>query len=142
MSRIITTREYFGAKIDHPDAAGKFDAAVDLLEQVNKLLLAAHLAGYYPYPIDPDTGTQLSGSRNGAGDGGFRLSTATTGAAKSAHKLACAIDIYDPNGTLDAWLTDKILAFYGLYREHPDATPGWCHLQSLPPRSGKRTFYP
>jgi hypothetical protein len=29
-----------------------------------------------------------------------------------------------------------------LWLEHPDATPGWCHLQILPPRSGRRVFYP
>ena len=140
--RQITTQEYFGTKINHPDAVGKFDAAVDLLNRVNKLLLAANIDGYYRYDIDPDTGTQISGSRHGYGDGGFRLSTSTTGVAKSAHKLACAIDIYDPDGTLDAWVTNEILEFYGLCREHPSATMGWCHLQSIPPRSGKRTFYP
>jgi hypothetical protein len=29
-----------------------------------------------------------------------------------------------------------------LYREHPDDTHTWCHLQDLQPGSGNRTFKP
>jgi hypothetical protein len=53
-----------------------------------------------------------------------------------------AVDIDDDGNTLDAFLNDKILEMYGLAREHPMATPGWCHLQSVLPPSGHRTFYP
>ena len=64
------------------------------------------------------------------------------GAPKSRHMTGEGIDIADSDGALDAWLTDERLAQLGLYREHPDATPGWCHVQIVPPKSGHRTFIP
>jgi hypothetical protein len=60
----------------------------------------------------------------------------------SQHRHAHAVDIFDPENALDNWLTDDTLRAYGLYREHPDSTPGWCHLQDVPPRSGHFTFVP
>jgi hypothetical protein len=50
--------------------------------------------------------------------------------------------VYDPSDKLDSWLTDAKLESYGLFREDPDWTKGWVHLQSVPPVSGKRTFQP
>jgi hypothetical protein len=100
--------------------------------------------------IDPDTGTEISGSRRGRGDGGFRLETSTTGRAFSAHKEARAVDDYDPDNAFDRWLNefefgegqnDK-LEEHGLYREHPQSTNTWCHLTTRAPPSGKRTYYP
>lgn len=114
--------------------------AQELLRKVDALLMRSVLDGVYGAPIDPDTGTLISGSRGGAGDGGFRLSTSTTGAAHSPHKTAHAVDVYDPANILDAWLTDEILEEFGLFRETPTATNGWCHLQDTPPRSGRRTY--
>ncbi len=67
------------------------------------------------------------------------------GAAKGSKHLSClAIDLEDRNGALDAWCMAHLetLEQLGLWLEHPDATPGWCHLQILPPRSGNRVFYP
>lgn len=140
---MIDLFHYFGSKMGHPDATDHRVAnAALLLDAVDALLTAARTAGFYRDEIDPDTGTVISGSRGGHGDGGFRLQTSTTGAVLSEHREGCAIDIYDPFDMLDSWLTDELLEQFGLYREHPDATPGWCHLQSRPPRSGKRTFWP
>lgn len=67
------------------------------------------------------------------------------GAAKGSKHLSCiAVDLEDRNGALDAWCMANLetLEALGLWLEHPDATPGWCHLQTLPPRSGSRVFYP
>lgn len=58
------------------------------------------------------------------------------------HESAHAVDVADPLNELDAWLDDEKLASYGLYREHPDATKGWTHLQNVPPGSHNRTFKP
>lgn len=135
---MITTEQYFKAK---PHSAENTDAATALLEKVNACIEWARLGGFLS-PIDPDTGTQISGSKGGAGDGGFRLPTATTGAASSKHKQAHAVDVYDPGDVLDRILSDEDLERFGLYREHPDDTPGWCHLQDIAPGSGRRTFKP
>lgn len=113
-----------------------------LLSLVNPLLNEAAAKGVYTFDINPNTLTQISGSKGGAGDGGFRASNSTTGAAKSQHKQANAVDVYDPGNKLDKWLTDEILTKFGLYREAAAATPTWCHLQRIAPGSGRRTFNP
>jgi hypothetical protein len=72
-----------------------------------------------------------------------RVNAATPGAAvMSNHMTGNAIDLYDPEGSLDDWLTDEILEKLDLYREHPSATKNWCHVQIVPPKSKRRTFYP
>lgn len=58
------------------------------------------------------------------------------------HERSLAIDIADPNGELDEWLTDERLTSYGLWREAPPSTPGWVHVQTVAPKSGHRTFFP
>ena len=142
---MITQAQYFGAK---PHTAEHAAAATGLLFQVNALLTEFQLVTGREPDIDPDTGTEISGSRGGAGDGGFRLPSATTGTAGSSHKQAKGVDVYDPQNRLDDWLDtaehgdgdNTLLAQAGLYREHPDATPGWCHLSTRAPGSGRRTF--
>lgn len=65
-------------------------------------------------------------------------------APRSKHMTGEAIDLYDPEGELDDWCMahEAKLAELGLYLEHPAATKGWCHVQTVPPRSGNRVFYP
>ena len=65
-------------------------------------------------------------------------------AARSRHMTAEAIDIDDPEGDLDEWCMGHFdtLQRLGLWMEHPAATKGWCHLQTVPPKSGNRIFYP
>ena len=63
---------------------------------------------------------------------------------RSKHVSCQAIDLDDASGALDAWCMRNLaaLAAIGLWLEHPDATPGWCHVQVVPPRSGRRVFMP
>lgn len=75
------------------------------------------------------------------------VNAATPNAAlRSKHMTGQAIDIFDPDGDLDDWLMtgegQAALTALGLWHEHPSATKGWAHLQTIPPRSGRRTFYP
>lgn len=160
---MITKEQFFGSKI-HSEAQEA--AALDLLGRRNALRVEWMQATGKTCPIDPDTGTEISGARGGAGDGGFRLTTATTGKVGSAHKClpadkpdGAAVDDFDgPTNDLDAWLDqfevkmpngsdggNTKLEEYGLYREHPNDTAGpngWCHLQTRAPGSGKRTYLP
>ncbi len=100
--------------------------------------------------VDPDTGCEISGVARGDGDGGYRTPGSRTGAAGSSHRSGEGVDDYDPDNELDTWLDqfedgkggNSKLARHGLYREHPSATPGWCHLTTRAPGSGHRTFYP
>lgn len=144
---MMTLSDYFGRKVRTAQDEAN---AIDLLTRVNGLVAEAENAGAIKPSVDPDTGTPISGSKGGAGDGGFRLSDAQTGRARSSHKAAQGVDKFDPQNQLDIWLNkfedgkggNTKLAQYGLYREHPSATPGWCHLQTRPTKSGRRTFYP
>ena len=76
-----------------------------------------------------------------------QVNAATPNAAvMSKHMTGQAIDLADPEGDLDDWLMSPIgqaqMTRLGLWHEHPAATKGWAHLQTVPPRSGNRTFYP
>lgn len=130
---MITLEQYFGTKL-HLDI--QVANATALLEKVNKLITETDL----PFPLNPKRGDQISGNKDG--DGGFRLPDSKTGVVGSKHKQGHAVDIYDPLNELDKYLDDRILTLYGLYRESPDSTPNWVHLQSIPPGSGRRTFFP
>lgn len=136
---MITTEQYFAGK---PHDVDEDANAQHMLESVNELIDEAVAAGAFIRKTCPNTGSEISGSKGGTGDGGFRLPTSTTGSATSSHKEAKAVDIYDPGESLDDWLTDEKLEEYALYREHPDSTPGWCHLTTRAPGSGNRTFHP
>jgi hypothetical protein len=76
-----------------------------------------------------------------------QINAATKGAApRSNHISGRAIDLYDPDGDLDAWSMSDAghaeLEKIGLWLEHPSKTLGWCHIQTVPPKSGKRVFMP
>ena len=61
----------------------------------------------------------------------------------SKHMTMQAIDLAD-TGQIAAYLNEnrQILKDHGLWMEHPASTRGWCHLQSVPPKSGNLVFYP
>lgn len=65
-------------------------------------------------------------------------------APNSKHITGQAVDLADPDGVLDSYLHTHfdLLIKHRLWMEHPSATKGWCHLQSVPPRSGNLCFYP
>lgn len=139
---MITIEEYFGGKVSHPDATPERKSNAEaLLKQVGALFDEARTFGII-IQKDPDTGTQISGSRGGAGDGGFRLSTTATGRPGSAHKEGMAVDVFDAGNRLDEWITRDLLVKYGLYREAKMWTGGWCHLTTRPPKSLARSYNP
>lgn len=62
----------------------------------------------------------------------------------SRHSSMQAVDLLDPEGDLDQFVMDnqRLLESCVLWAEHPATTKGWCHLQSVAPKSGRRIFYP
>lgn len=63
----------------------------------------------------------------------------------SKHLIGCAVDIADPEGALYNWLRNtqegiNCMSKADLYGELE--TKGWVHLQSQPPKSKNRWFYP
>lgn len=109
--------------------------AIETVFRVNELL-----TDYYRANPDAKRCGVNSGWRPPA------VNRAAGGARLSNHMTGRAIDIGDADGRLDAWcLTPEGIAAlerHGLWMEHPDATPRWAHFQTVPPRSGRRHFYP
>jgi hypothetical protein len=132
---VITVEQYFITREHSPEQGYN---AIDLLIRVNALMEEYTLSTGRSVPINKSTGSQISGTT----EGGFRLPNCSQGATLSSHKEAKAVDVYDPDESLDSWITRSILIKYDLYREHPDKTMFWCHLTTRPPKSGTRTFLP
>lgn len=143
----ITTEDYFTGPgrvrrdLAYPaDLTSEIrDNAAETVRRVN-LILFSMAQGGVVLKVDPSTGSlSHSGWRPPA------VNAATKGAAKkSNHMLGLADDLFDPDGALDAWCLANlpVLEEVGLWLEHPDATPEWCHLQIRAPRSGNRVFRP
>lgn len=107
--------------------------------RVSELLARALKAGV-TLENNPRTGNVVA-----SGWRPYGVNAATPGAApKSKHMTGQALDVYDPDGDLDEFCLDnpEVLQTIGLWQEHPGATKGWCHLQIVPPNSGKRVFWP
>lgn len=69
----------------------------------------------------------------------------TPGASRTSyHMTGQACDLHDPAGDLGFWCLDHLdtLQQLGLWLEYPSSTPGWCHVQTVAPRSGHRVFHP
>lgn len=111
------------------------------VETVNALL-ARVPPGAVSWDINPRTGTIVSS--------GWRppdINAGTPGAAvRSKHVICRAVDLYDPDGDIDEWCMTAVgqaaLTECGIWLEHPSATKGWSHWQTVPPGSGRRVFYP
>lgn len=65
-------------------------------------------------------------------------------AANSRHLTAQAVDLPDDDRTLAEWCVDnlEVLDEIGLWMEDPRWTPTWVHLQTIPPKSGRRVYVP
>lgn len=141
---MITAEQYFaavGGPFGHGVTQEHRDNAAVLLRSVIPCLLEVKSLGA-DLDVNPQTRCLIAGSRGG----GFRSvminSSQTLPRPNSTHLTGEGVDIYDPDGDIDEALTDEILEKHGLYREHPSATRTWCHLQTRPPKSGRRSYYP
>ena len=125
----------FGGELDNVKRA----SATLTVARVNELLRRASAAGV-KLSLSPRSGSLVSSGWRPAA-----INARTSGAAaKSKHVRCQALDVYDPAGHLDDWCmaNQPVLAEIGLWLEHPGSTPGWSHVQTLPPGSGRRVFHP
>lgn len=137
---MISIAQYVGVWKDSPDwdAIRQANAAT-LLAKCSDLE-AEMTADGVEFPVNPKTGSQVSGEVYG----GFRPQSCPIGAAHSNHKQGWAVDRYDPMNHIDDWCMahqDRLLV-HGIFIEHPDATPHWAHWQAVRPPSGNTVFYP
>lgn len=138
---MITIEQYAGPWEAHPDftPAMRANAQDRLLPAVNALEARMRADGV-DFPNDPDTCCGVGGEKYG----GFRPKDCPIGAPSSNHKKALAVDRYDPLNEIDAWCFahPEVCAECGIWLEHPGKTDGWSHWQCVPPKSGRRFFYP
>lgn len=137
---MITPKQYVGVHSKSKDwTPARQQNAAALLESVNALMEMAETDGV-GFPVNPKTGSQISGQTFG----GFRPQVCLVGAPNSNHKQGRGIDLYDPDNEIDSWCMDNLpaLAAAGIWIEHPDATNTWSHWQSTPPKSGNRVYRP
>jgi hypothetical protein len=73
-----------------------------------------------------------------------KINKAVGGRPNSLHMTCQACDFDDRTGQLAVFcLTNlNVLATCGLWIESPKYTKGWIHMQSMPPKSGRRVFVP
>lgn len=144
MNAYITLADYWMGR-DKPYAAALTPAieraAFTTVDLANKLLAIAEADGISLSRNANTNSFVASGWRPPA------INAATPNAAPSSkHMTGQAIDIYDPDGDLDEWLLaapgQRVLVNLGLWLEHPSATKGWAHVQTIPPKSLNRVFYP
>lgn len=139
---MLTLADYWMGRDEDHEHALTATIRVNARETVHRVnaLLAMMIADGLLLEASPRTGTLVAS--------GWRppeINAATPGAApRSRHMTGQACDLYDPEGLLDEWCQDHpdALAELGLWLEHPSATKSWCHIQTIPPRSGRRIFYP
>lgn len=109
--------------------------ATETVLRVNKLIAIAELDGV----VFVKSGLVTSGWRPPA------VNAATPTAAKKSNHIICkACDLSDSDGVIDGWSMANLnhLEDVGLWLEHPDFTPNWCHWQTIQPASGNRVFKP
>jgi hypothetical protein len=138
---IISLEQYAGPWAGHEDWTPERQRnGTILLKSVNALIKDYEANTGKTLAINPITKSHVSGAKYG----GFRPLDCEVGARLSSHKEAKAVDLMDKDEAFDKWLTanPEKLVEHNLYREHPDATKGWCHLSTKAPRSGNRTFKP
>jgi hypothetical protein len=124
---MITLKDFLmGREVEHPITDDLLFNAQETIGRVNMLLekfgsFREVSSGYRPAAIN----------------------ARTPGASpKSKHMTCEAIDLEDVNGELGNWCIKNMdtMKEYGLYAEDPRDTPTWFHLQTVPPKSGKRIF--
>lgn len=126
---MINLSDYLmGRTRDYPLSDEQRTNALETVQRVNSLLVAfgedrAVRSGWRPPEINSAT---------------------PNAAPRSKHMTCQACDLDDVEGDLDEWCLENQseLERIGLWLEHPSATKSWCHVQTIPPKSGKRVFYP
>lgn len=110
-------------------------SAVDTVRRTNELKQIMAATEGFIFPEDE----VASGWRP------LAVNDATCNAAKgSPHLIAEGLDTRDPDRLFARWCLRNLheLEHLGLWMEDPRWTPTWVHLQTHPPKSGKRVFIP
>lgn len=137
---MITLAQLVGPHSKSPDWTSARQAKAAILLEACAALETEMVADGVDFPINPATGSGVSGQTFG----GFRPQDCPQGAPNSSHKEGQAVDRYDPLNEIDDWCMAHLdrLEAHGIYIEHPSATNHWSHWTTRRPGSGNRAFYP
>jgi hypothetical protein len=137
---MMTIEAYIGPHAASADWTPERQANAALLVDACNRLQQRMEADGVVFQINPATHSQVSGQAFG----GFRPQNCPIGAPNSRHKQGKAVDMYDPDGDIDAWIMANIevLTEIDMAIEHPDNTRHWSHWQIGAPPSGHRVFHP
>jgi hypothetical protein len=126
---MISIDEYVGPWKDSPDWDSERQLNATALLAKCADLEAEMVADGVEFPVNPKTGTQVSGEVYG----GFRPQSCPIGAPRSNHKEGRAVDRFDPHKAIANWCMghQPRLREIGIWIENPAATIGWCHWQSV-----------
>ena len=150
---MFTLIDYVGRWAESPDwNEEREDNANVLIAACTKLQTIMESDGII-FKLNEYTGTTLHPrtytSISGESYGGFRPQNCPIGAMHSSHKEGKAVDRYDPDGAIDAWIMahQGVLITCGIFIENPDKTPGWSHWgiklnAKDAPMSGRHVFWP
>lgn len=130
---MILAQEYFQdseSNFGYTVTQEDYERCDDLLTRVNALYEALGL------PCELRSGHRVPAKTEEL------IATGHRAARGGQHEQSRAVDVSDPSDYADKAVSDELLTSYGLYREAPTSTPGWQHLQNVPPASGHRTFIP
>jgi hypothetical protein len=137
---ILTVAEYFGPWADHPDLTPDRRANAEKLVLAINALFTDLMRGLIYPRTNPKTNSVISGEMYG----GFRPGDCPIGRKGSSHKEGQGADLFDLYAAISGHLfvRQELLRKHGLWMEHPNDTPGWCHLQTRPVKSGNTVFFP
>lgn len=119
-----------GREKDHPLSRDQMYNALDLLERIRDLEKKYIESGGTPFVL-------TSGYRPPL------INEHVVGAKKGdAHERCMGIDLRDRDLCLSDFLLQNkpLLEHLGLWMESPQSAVNHCHLQSFPPKSGRRVF--
>lgn len=135
---MITIEQYFmGRDKSHAAECNTiiWRNAAETVRRTNQLKQLAAINAGFIFPKDE----VASGWRP------ISINDATSNAALcSPHLFADGLDTRDPERLFARWCLQNLaeLEQIGLWMEDPCWTPTWVHLQTHPPKSGKRVFIP
>lgn len=131
LDEYLTSSGKYPWRAKHEECTDEVRAnALDLITRINYFLKDAK----YPKHVKQSSGFRPS-----------EVNAKTKGASKkSGHMRGESTDLADPDRELALLCLSNLnlLEKHGLWMEDPKFTPGWCHLQKYPPKSGKRVFSP
>lgn len=120
---MITLNDWITSSNKYPERAKSEDLTDEVKNNAGSFLA---ILNDFLQELTPDVKYSVSS--------GFRPSSINSkipnAAKRSLHMTGFAIDLVDLDGELDKLIQSKpeLLDKYGLWLEHPDATPKWCHI--------------